>query len=150
MLLPNKYRVSDAVVLFIGAICILPLLFNLFGVDFGFVYQQFDPYKVTHFAELEKQEGFRQFLRGRYMHTIFVAVAVAIAFLTVILALVDFSIKKELSTPVVGIALFCSGLFDVFHILVATNIVYAADNQFYVTSLTWFYCRLFHASILLL
>src|SRR4051812_27094886 len=117
MLFPNKYNISDAVILFIGGICILPILFNLMGMDFGFVYQQFDPYRVTHFVEIEKQEDFREFIRGRYMHTIFVSVAVAIAFLTAILAFVDFTIKKELSTPVVGIALFCSGLFDVFHIL---------------------------------
>jgi signal transduction histidine kinase len=150
MLLPNRYNISDAVLIFIGAICILPILLNVLGMDFGFVYQQFDPYRVTKFVEIEKMDDFREFIRGRYVHTIFVSSAIAIAFLTAILAFVDFSIKKELSTPVVGIALFCSGLFDAFHILVSTNIVYAPSHQFYITSLTWFYCRLFHASILLL
>src|SRR5260221_339334 len=107
MLFPNRYNISDAVILFIGSICTLPLLFNLFGIDFGFIYRQLDPYKVTQFANIEKQDDIREFLRGRYMHTIFVSVAVAIAFLTAILAFVDYSLKKELSTPIVGIALFC-------------------------------------------
>jgi signal transduction histidine kinase len=150
MLFPNRYNISDAVILFIGSICLLPLLLNLFGIDFGFISEQLDPYKITHFVDIEKQNDFREFLHGRYMHTIFVSVAATIAFLTAILAFVDYSIKGELNTPIVGIALFCSGLFDVFHILVSTNIIYAPGHQFYITSLTWFYCRIFHASILLL
>ena len=150
MLFANRYNIPDSVILFIGGICLLPLLLNQFGIDFGFINQQIDPYNVTRFVEFEKQGDFRDFLHGRYLHTIFVSAAAAIAFLTAILAFVDYSIKKELSTPIVGIALFCSGLFDVFHILVSTNIIYAAGQQFYITSLTWFYCRLFHASVLVL
>src|SRR6185436_7651264 len=47
-------------------------------------------------------------------------------------------------------ALFCSGLFYTFHILVATSLIHVPDQQFYLTSFTWFFCRMFHATILII
>src|SRR5258705_12351361 len=99
----------------IGGVCVLPLLLNIFGIDFGTVTRGLDPYKVTRFAEIANEEGVRDILLGRNFHTIFVSISIAIAFLTAILALIDFRIKGDVSTPIVGTALFCSGLLDTFH-----------------------------------
>src|SRR6185436_19016791 len=63
---------------------------------------------------------------------------------------IDYRIKGDVSTPIVGIALFCAGMFDTFHILVSAQVIHVPSQQFYVTSFTWFFCRLFHATILIL
>src|SRR5688572_24068674 len=96
----NKSRLSSPAVWIIGGICVIPLLLNLFGIDFGTVTKGLNPYKITRFAEIESEEGVRDILLGRNFHTIFVAFAIAIAFLTGILALIDFRIKGDVSTPI--------------------------------------------------
>src|SRR6266478_2983317 len=139
----DKYKLSQRVTWTIIGLCSLPLLLNLIGVDFGTITSALNPYKITRFVQLEQEEGVREILLGRNFHTIFVAVSIAIAFLTAILAFIDFRIRGEVSTPIVGIALFCSGLLDLFHMMVATQVIEIPNQQFYVTSYTWFFCRTF-------
>lgn len=126
------------------------MLLNVTGVDFGFISSKIDPYKITELYQFEQQTYLQEILRGRYVHTIFVSISITISFLTILLAFIDYRIKGELSTPIVGVALFCSGLFDTFHVLSATQIIHTQSQQFYLASFTWFFCRLFHASILIL
>jgi len=149
-LILDRYKIAKPILWIIIGICVLPLLLNLIGVDFGTVTSKLNPYKITKSIELEQQEGVKDILLGRNFHTIFVAISIAIAFLTAILALIDFRIKGDVSTPIVGIALFCSGLLDLFHMLVSTHVIEIPHQQFYITSYTWFFCRTFHAGILIM
>jgi len=132
------------------SVCAIPVILNLFGVDFGLVNDSLNPYQISHLLEFESQRDFQDILRGRYVHAIFVSIGIAISFLTILLAFIDFRIKRELSTPILGVALFCSGLFNTFHLLVATRIISTEAQQFYFTAFTWFFCRIFNASILIL
>ncbi|MBK6447043.1 MAG: PAS domain S-box protein [Bacteroidetes bacterium] len=145
-----KIRVPDKMVWLIGIICALPVLLNVIGIDFGFIGSKIDPYRITQLYQFEQETALQEILRGRYVHTIFVSISITISFLTILLAFIDYRIKGELSTPIVGVALFCSGLFDTFHVLSATQIIHTQTQQFYLASFTWFFCRLFHASILIL
>jgi signal transduction histidine kinase len=146
----SKYNIPNRVLWITGLICVLPLLLNVIGIDFGTLTNKISPYQLTKIAEYEKQSGLKDFLLGRNFHTIFVSFTIAIAFLTVLLSFVDFRIQGDVSTPIVGIALFCAGLLDTFHILVSTQVIHVPDQQIYLTGFTWFFCRMFHASILIL
>jgi signal transduction histidine kinase len=150
MLLQNKYHIKEKFIWLVACGCALPIVLNLLGIDFGFVSKQLDLGMITRIYDFENEKDLQNIWRGRYVHVIFVSFSIAISFLTIILAFIDFRIKGELSTPIVGVALFCSGLFYLFHVLVATNLLPVPNHQFYLTSFTWFFCRLFHASILLL
>jgi len=146
----HKYRIPNGVVWVTCIVCLLPLLFNFLGIDFGTMNSKIDPYKIAKIQEYERQSELKDFLLGRNFHTIFVSFTIAIAFLTVLLSFIDFRIKGDVSTPIVGIALFCAGLLDTFHILVSTQVIRVPDQQVYLTAFTWFFCRMFHASILIL
>lgn len=146
----SKYNIPDRVLWVICLVCLLPLLLNLVGVDFGTVTSKISPYQMTKIAEYERQSELKDFLLGRNFHTILVSFTIAIAFLTVLLSFIDFRIQGDVSTPIVGIALFCAGLLDTFHILVSTQVIHLPGQQIYLTAFTWFFCRLFHASILIL
>ncbi len=150
MLFQNKYDIPDRTIWLIAGICALPFILNVFGINFGFINGHIDLSMINRLNEFEKQNDLQKVLGARFLHIIFVSISIAIAFLTIILAFIDFRIKGELSTPIVGIALFCSGLFNTFHVLVSTNLIHAPNQQFYLTSFTWFFCRIFHASILIL
>ncbi len=145
-----RYNISKPVPWLVGIICVLPLALNFAGIDFGTVTSQISPYQMTKISEYEHQSELKDFLLGRNLHTIFVSFTIAIAFLTVLLSFIDFRIKGDVSTPIVGIALFCAGLLDTFHILVSTQVIHVPDQQIYLTAFTWFFCRMFHASILIL
>lgn len=150
MLIRNKYNISDRIIWTIAGICALPLFLHLAGVNFGFVNGQLNLGMISRLITFEKQEDLQEVIRGRYVHIIFVSFSVAIALLTIILAFIDYRIKGELSTPIVGAALFCTGLMYTFHLLVSTNLVHLPNQQFYLTAFSWFFCRVFHASILVL
>lgn len=144
----TRYRIPDAYVAVVAALCALPLLFNLFGVDFGNVIEGLSPVKVIEMSRIEEQRGYRDLLTGKYAHTIFVSISVAVALLTFILALVDYTIRKESGTMIIAMAFFCSGLLAAFHLLVSTRVIPMYVNSYYLTSYTWFFCRLFLASII--
>jgi len=101
------------------AICVLPFLLNLMGIDFGT-----DPN-----ASLS--------LRG--VHTILEWTGFCIALCTAILALSS----RHLITQIIGIALFLGGCMDAFHTLAAV-----ADNH-NMLPFSWAICRLFDALIMI-
>ncbi len=150
MLLQNKYDIKERYIWLIACVCALPIVLNILGINLGLGNKQVSLEMITRIIDFESQKDLQSIIRGRYVHVMFVSFSIAISFLTIILAFIDFRIKGELSTPIVGAALFCSGVFYAFHVLVATKLISVPSQQFYLTSFTWFFCRVFHASILLL
>jgi signal transduction histidine kinase len=144
----SRYRIPDIYVVLVSALCVLPLLLNFLGVDFGNVVEQLSPVKVVEMTQIEEQPGYRDLLTGRYVHTILVSVSVSIAILTLVLALIDYNIRREAGTLILAMAFFCAALLEIFHLLVATRVIITAVNSYYLTSYTWFFCRLFLATII--
>lgn len=113
-------------------LCILPIVFNLFGVNFG---SQGQGFNVQEVAALDLPKGAlldRMFytLTGGLHHGLLEWTAVCVAYLTILLAFAHFAINKDITTPIIGIALFCSGTMDAFHTLAAMRLINAvADNS---------------------
>lgn len=126
----NKYQIPYKIVWITIILCILPALLNLMGIDFSShqqmhldTYRSFSPPNDS----ISKIE-FSQLIRESFINTILITISISIAFLTVILAFVDYSVKRDITTPVVGIALFCWGIMDFFHILVSNLFVDHTSN----------------------
>lgn len=64
-------------------------------------------------------------MRGGFTHTLLEWSAFIIALLTVFLAFVHFKINKDVTTPIIGVALFCAGCMDAFHTLAADRLLNA-------------------------
>ncbi len=150
MLFSSKYKISENITWVVLSICILPVLFNLAGIDFGTLKRALKFDEVMQLTDIENKNVLREYFRGRFVHVILACCAITIAFLTMVLAFIDFKVKRDVSTPIVGVALFCSGILYIFHLLVSTSLIHTVHQQIYITSFTWFFCRLFHASILIL
>ncbi len=146
----NRYNIPAHFIWITLLICILPSLLNFLGVDFGS-----QPHGIN-FQNLDRlpfplQEREVQSLQnGRFIQTILVSFSIPIALLTAILAFIDYSIKKDISTPIVGVALFCAGMLDIFHILAATNLITLEGDQLTISQFTWIISRTFHSVILIL
>ncbi|TVR76490.1 MAG: PAS domain-containing protein [Chitinophagaceae bacterium] len=127
----------------------LPSLINLFGIDLGRILIPFSPDIDRSVTFSEYTTLYDEYLSGRYIHLILVTIAITIAFLSVVLSFVDFGIQKDVSTPIMGVALFCAGCLDVIHLLVAGGwIQFAVGQEAQLITFTWFFSRMFHAFII--
>jgi signal transduction histidine kinase len=150
MLFNSKYTISEKLIGVVIGICVLPVLFLVLGVDFGMLQRVLKSDEIMQLINVEDNGILQEYFHARFIHIILASAAITIAFLTMVLAFIDFRVKRDMSTPIVGVALFCSGLLYVFHLLVSTGLIHTVNRQIYITSFTWFFCRLFHASILIL
>lgn len=131
------------------AICVLPALLNLFGVDFGTPLHPLDVTQAPDMTPQELTDAMHAALEGSNWHTLLEWTAVCIAIFTVFLAFVHFNLTRDVTTPVIGMALFCSGVMDAFHTLAADRMIEAVADNTDLIPFTWAISRLFNALILL-
>src|SRR3546814_3339112 len=92
-----------------------------------------------------------RFLRGNFIHVLLELISITTALLTAILCFVEYSMKKDITTPIIGVALFCAGMLDVFHVLVSARLVsVGADWSGNVDNFSWLISRCYHALILMM
>ena len=134
----------------IVGISIFPSILNGLGIDFGSTPPIFNGLTITHqayqpFADPFAEDILHQTLSGSFTHTILEWSAFCAALFTVILAFSHFSIKRDVTTPIIGVTLLCAGSLDAFHTLAADRLIDAvADNQNLIP-FTWALCRLCNA-----
>lgn len=146
----NKYNIPPFLLWPTIILCITPTLLNWLGVDFGYANTLINLDDINTLNEIASNHKLHPLLAGKFIHTILVTFSISIAFLTVILAFIDYFIKKDISTPIVGVALFCASMLDVVHIFGADWLMGLNINTSDITSFTWLFSRTFHALILIL
>ncbi len=140
----HKLKFPNHVVGIIVLICIAPFSLNLLGIDFGTPIPT-----VTELAGLGVVDQRFSQLSGAFLHTILEWSAFAAAIFTVILAFAHFSIKRDVTTPILGAALFAAGCMDAFHTLAADRLIEAvADNQNLIP-FTWALSRIFNVLVMM-
>ena len=131
-------------VLALLVICILPYLLNVFGVDFDT-----SKHMSASTENVSAIDGMFYKLSGAFSHTLLEWSAFCTAIFTVILAFVHFGIKKDLTTPIIGMALFFAGCMDAFHTLAADRLIEAVADNRNLIPFTWAISRLFNALIMI-
>lgn len=142
----HRKKVSGAFIAVVVTICVLPFLLNqMFGFDFG-----------THPEILGTGEygsggidAAHHMLAGSFVHTILEWSAFCTAILTAALAFIHFRIRGDVTTPIIGMALFYAGCMDAFHTLAADRLIEAVADNTNLIPFTWAICRLFNALILI-
>lgn len=126
-------------------ICLLPLLLNLFGIDFASSEYQLNFDETKNLTGHLLDDALHQTLAGSFTHTILGWSAFCAAIFTAVLAFAHFSIKRDVTTPVIGIALLCAGIMDAFHTLAADRLIEAVADNVNLIPLTWAICRMLNA-----
>lgn len=88
------------------AVCFLPSALHFLGMDFGTEGTALDYFAVSVIAPDEATDAIYKALSGSFSHTILEWTAFCTAIFTVILAFIHFSINRDLTTPIIGMALF--------------------------------------------
>jgi signal transduction histidine kinase len=142
-------KLPEALVWGVVSVCTLPFLLSLVGIDFSTPRPAFESLLSPDPPLRLLTNAMHQALQGAFTHTLLEWSAFCTAIFTVFLALVHFSLRRDATTLVIGIALFCAGIMDAFHTLAAHRLLRAvADTQDFLP-FTWVVCRLFHALIMI-
>ena len=123
----------------IFAICTLPYLLNLIGVDFGSISS----------PQPDKTQDYSQAM-GSLHHALMEWSAIVVAILTAFATFLHYSRNRDITIPILGVALVCAAMVDVFHILASTQIISSHSEQKDFIPFTWALSRQFNALIIIL
>ncbi|MCP4500841.1 MAG: response regulator [Deltaproteobacteria bacterium] len=129
--------------IFVGTVIVvscLPILLTLLGVDLG---------APPASAAPSGADAKFHVLHGPFVHTLLEWTASAIAVFTVLLAFVQYAVRKDVVVPVLGMALLCAGCMDAFHTLAADRLVSGAAPNTSLIPFTWALSRTFNAVIMI-
>ena len=131
------------------AISISPFILNLAGFDFGSAKVPFHSQATAGISPIEVVDSMFRALGGAFLHTILEWSAFSAAFFTVILSFAHYAIKRDVTAPIIGVALFFAGCMDAFHTLATDRLITAVADNRNLLPFTWAVCRLFNALILI-
>ena len=134
---------SPFIFLFVTLFCITPFLLNKIGIDFSST-----SIPLPEPRSLLLDDLFYK-LSGAFTHTILEWSAFSVAIIIAILGLVHFHISKQVTVPVICIALLCAGSMDAFHTLAADRLIDAVADNKKLIPFTWAISRTFNALIII-
>jgi methyl-accepting chemotaxis protein len=154
-----------AVLLFLS---LSPVLFNMFGADFGSVAYSNPGSQVSSHVQLieqastianlgpESKSTVGKFvdhmfyaLVGATWHGIHEFIGIAIALITFIMAFGHYMVERKFVVPFIGILVIMSAAMDVYHILAASRVIEANTANSIVIPFTWAEARMFNAFAML-
>jgi len=136
-----------SLIILVILISILPFILNLLGVDFS---STSTPSPIADSSSnLTTQDQKFYALAGALHHALLEWSAVVLAVIAGIAAFIHYTKYKDISVPVIGLALLCAGFTDAFHTLAATRIISANVPNSDFIPFTWALSRMFNASIMI-
>lgn len=132
----------------VAFVCSVPFILGLLGITF-------ESSKAISYADELAHHGnnavdaMHHMLSGSFTHTILEWSAFMAALFTAILAFTHFHLKKDIVTPIIGVALLFSGMMDAFHTLAADRMIHSVADARNLIPFTWAMCRLFNALIMI-
>ncbi|NQZ69260.1 MAG: hypothetical protein HRT89_14460 [Lentisphaeria bacterium] len=129
-------------------ISVLPFFLNIVGVDFSSNPKAFPHNEVADMSKVQVIDAHFNKLSGAFTHTILEWSAFCVAMFTALLAFTNMRITKDITVPIIGLALFMSGFMDAFHTLAADRLIHATAPNTDLVPFTWAICRAFNALIM--
>lgn len=130
--------------LFTCLLCLAPSLLNLIGLDFSYRYTPLS--SISHLS----QDSLFTALSGTLHHAILEWTSVILSLLIFALSLTHYRLYKDISIPVMGMAILCAGCLDAFHTLAATRVIQANTINLDFIPFTWALSRTFNAGIMVI
>lgn len=146
---PSENQIPKGVTWAVVGISVIPLLMILGGVEFGSENHSFnESILFENGAPVTTEAAFRH-LTGAFTHTILEWSAFCVVIFTVCLAFNHYHITRDVTTPVIGVALVCAGFMDAFHTLAADRLITTVADIRNLIPFTWPICRVFNALIVI-
>ncbi|TYK66377.1 response regulator [Colwellia echini] len=134
--------------IFIMLISLLPSLLNFLAIDFSS--PEFTLNMLGAIDNTTDIKTLTQNFTGVMQHTLLDWPAVIFAILIFVLSLVHYRVHRDISTPIIGIAVLCAGFADAFHTLSANQLISIEPTNTNYLPLTWALSRILNALIMIL
>ena len=145
--IPLEMSLRTRMVWLVLFLCRLPIIANLLGVDFSSHKTPLSPDKVVD-GSYQTDDLFYA-VAGAMHHALLEWSAVSLAVVAALASFLHYSIRRDITVPIIGVALLCAGFVDAFHTLAATRIIQAnAPNTDFIP-FTWALSRIFNALIMI-
>ena len=132
------------IIIFFTVICFLPFIFEMIGTNMGLEWQT---------SNLSTPIGPKEIYRtmtGEFVHIMLESTAIIIATITALLSFIHYLITRSPVIPIVTIALFFAGIMDLFHLLVAIDVIQGGLPYNERISLSWSMSRFLNGLICLI
>ncbi|RWU07499.1 PAS domain-containing protein [Pedobacter chitinilyticus] len=130
----NRYNISKKILWIVMLLCIAPLLSVILSIVVGKASQE-----VLFFN-----------VKPNFYTSIWTTFGIAAALFTGILAMIDYTIRKELTITLFGITLFISAVLDVYYLLILNENATNTNNISEILYFIWWINRLFYSLTLLI
>ncbi|MEX0717764.1 MAG: SpoIIE family protein phosphatase [Planctomycetaceae bacterium] len=136
------------------ALCVLPWLFNLWGVYFEARSDDVPPEAIGRSADhvphlAVSDNAVLDAPRSQSVHTILEWTAFCTALFTAVFAFAHYHMKGDVATPVLGTALLFAGAFDAFRTLAADGLIPTRHPPEQFLPFTWAMSRTFNVLIII-
>ncbi len=134
----NAQRVAlpRSVVATILILTALPLLLNLLGVSFSAVKAPTENLD-DEVLFVHQLEVLQEVTKGEFIHSLLEWSAFSVALFTAVLAYTHYHVARDVATPVIGTALFFSGMVDAFRTLAADRVIPTIVDLDQFVPFTW-------------
>jgi hypothetical protein len=146
---PEPARLPLPFIWIVVFVCILPTLLNFAGIDFSTRGQAFG--RSTIVKSIEDTPDLLQThpIKGPLVHTVLEWSAFCVALVTVVFSFIQFSVRRDSTTPIIGMAMYASGLIDALNVLAANGLILQASDYQEFVPFTWAISRSFNICIMI-
>ncbi|AWB68702.1 hypothetical protein C2869_20900 [Saccharobesus litoralis] len=134
---------NKKLILIAVSICLLPSLLTLFGADFSSFSAPNADFVQTNVA------GVYSSLTTSLYHVMLEWTAVTIASITALASLIHYKENRDVTVPIIGMALLCTSFVDGFYIFTAMQVIGSQSSNVDVIPFNWTVSRIFNASVML-
>jgi PAS domain S-box-containing protein len=120
----------------------LPMILTLLGIDLSSADQSFSDYLPGQ--DIPANDVFH-ILAGALQHALLEWTAIIFSWVIAALSLFHYRVHRDISVPIVGLAVFSAGVLGLFHTLSATRLIEAQAENIDFIPFTWALSRIFNA-----
>jgi len=130
----RRYALSTMAVWLVVVVSVLPFLLHLAGVDFNARNPAAAPGVDT---------------KAMIVHSLLEWTACGVAVFVLLMAVLHYSLRGDVTIAIIGLALFSSGIMDAFHVLAADGFIHVQADGSRFMAFSWSLSRTFNAGILI-
>ena len=146
----ESVRLPQRIIWVVVVLSALPGLLQLCGANLSVESLQLTaPDSVETLVADDEDAMLLQIFAGSFVHTFLEWTAFCIALFTAVFAFVHFYLRRDVTTPAIGTALFFAGMIDAFHTLAADGLIGTVADRDQFIAFTWSISRTFHVCILI-
>lgn len=156
----QRVALPTRLVVAVFVLSVLPTVLNLCGFDFSVVDDAQIANEASPDVEVEpldrgepllihRIERLEMVSEGEFINTLLEWSAFCVAIFTAVFAYTNYSVTRDVATPVIGTALFFSGMIDAFRTLAADRLIPTVVDLDHFIPFTWAISRTINAIFLI-